>query len=325
MSTAHAPGGGAPVWVWSVALGGVFGLALLMLTLDRLWPGLPALATPYLNLVRLEAPPRTGPRVVALGDSKLRFGVAFDGELRQDLPLDFVRINWNNARPTDLAPALAALCRRPPALLLLQADLLIWQRVSTERLGLRLRQHYRENLERLRLIGGRRHAYLLADNLGHNRDGWQPEGRVGPPRRLSPDELRARQTEALRGWQPAGPEALQAWQASLDCLKAAGTEIALLSLPRAPFAQALMAGPLAQHEHSTLTQLRAEHAWAHWSASLDFSDVDFFDAAHLREPGQARHSAWLRAALRDWLQARAARTPAGPGPEAAQAAMRLRP
>lgn len=200
MSTAHAPGGGAPVWVWSVALGGVFGLALLMLTLDRLWPGLPALATPYLNLVRLEAPPRTGPRVVALGDSKLRFGVAFDGELRQDLPLDFVRINWNNARPTDLAPALAALCRRPPALLLLQADLLIWQRVSTERLGLRLRQHYRENLERLRLIGGRRHAYLLADNLGHNRDGWQPEGRVGPPRRLSPDELRARQTEALRGW-----------------------------------------------------------------------------------------------------------------------------
>ncbi|MBL0718600.1 hypothetical protein JI742_01740 [Piscinibacter sp. Jin2] len=316
MSTAHAPGGGAPAWVWSVALGGALGLALLMLTLDRLWPGLPALAGPYLNLARLDEPPRHGPRVVALGDSKLRFGVAFDGELRQGLPLDFVRINWNSAKPADLAPALAALCRQPPALLLVQADLLIWQREPVESPGQRLRQHYRENLERLGLLWGRRHPYLLADNLGRTRDGWQPEGRIGPPQRLSPAELQARQAEALRGWQPAAPEALQSWQHSLDCLHAAGTEIALLSLPRAPFAQALMAGPLARHEVEALARADAGRGWRHWSAPLRFEDAEFFDAAHLRASGQARYSAWLREALARWLQARAASLPAGAAAQA---------
>jgi hypothetical protein len=308
----------APAWVWGLALGGALVIALALACLDRLWPGLPALASAHLELGRLDLAPGPLPRVVALGDSRLRFAIEHDRQLtrpgsgqNQHLAVDFIRITWNNARHDDLAPALAKLCAQPPDLLLLQADPLIWRRNAAANARDEIRRRIRDNLRRLRLWALGPNPDFSAENRGVPGV-WRPLVAADDPER--PAKLRQIYAEALRRWQPAATEDLAAWLTDLSCLQRAGTAIVLLHFPRAPFAQAMLPAAMADHEARSLAALSDRRGWPVWSPPPGFADQDFFDEAHMSALGGHRYSAWLRTALRQWQQQHDAAAAPEPAP-----------
>ena len=307
MSATPLPVRAAPAWVWLTAGAITLAAALLLVFLDRLWPSLPTHAAwVNLNLQRLESPAGAEPRVVGIGDSKLRFAVLFDRQLtRPDaaaaLPVDFVRITRNAARHADLAPALDALCRQPPALLLVQADLLIWRRGLPDSPWSKPLRRWNDNTQSLRAYVSTPMSSSRVENLGLPSD-WRLDGaRLGT---MSRAELVARYRLAIRTWQPTEPAVLQRWDAALACLQRRGTEVVVLPMPRAPFAQAMLPEPMAAHERQRLAQLASRPGWQVWPTPLSFGDRDFHDEAHMNGDAQRRYSAWLRGALRDWLQTR---------------------
>ena len=300
MTAAPAAVRAAPAWVWQLAAGIALAVALLLVFADRLWPAMARqAAAQQLHLERLDQPAGGRPQVVALGDSKLRFAVLHDRAFSTPdhgaaLDVDFVRISRDGARTADMAPALERLCRQPPALLLLQADFLIWRRGSAAATGFDPLLHWRENVRRLRAWWGHRQRPAGAENLGLPAD-WQQHGSsLGA---LPRDYLRRRYQRSVRHWRPPLAEDLQVWESTLDCLRRQGTAIVVLPIPRAPFAQALLPEALAAHERERLAQLAADPDRLVWATPLAFADDDFHDEGHMAEAAQRRYSDWLREAL----------------------------
>lgn len=297
-----------PLGVWLAAL--LLALAALAaLALAGPWLQRSAikqrLAHDDYNFARMQVDPEGRPRVVALGASKLFYAVEYDGALARNytpdlLPLDFIRLTWLDARPADLAPAFDALQAAPPKLLLLEADLLQFDRDSR----LPIRDNLRALFDRLFPAAAAfdESGRLIDDNHAGNRgqDGFKDGHYCADAR--SPEGERAWVAAASR-WRVLSAERQAAYQAALQALRAAGTEVVLLRLPRSPSADAAFPEPLGANAEASLDAFASRLQLPQW-APPPLADDLYCDQGHVNRAGRAVYSAWLASQLQQWLMAR---------------------
>lgn len=254
-----------------------------------------------LRAVRLQEAPPGAVRVVALGTSKLRSAVAFDADIARRLgpasPLRFHRVTWPSAGLGEMEPALQALLRSPPALLLLESDLLVFDRSPQATWPAPLQhQAAMSRLPRnlLGLVTGRVSA--------HGNDGvdtwpaaavcaWQKS-----PARLA---AYARQAEELPLVSAAR---LEAYLHYLQALRRAGTRVVLLDLGRSPAAMAVF--PAAREAAAAVRRRQLREAGLEsWAPAPLPPEAAWCDQGHMTAAGQRQFSDWLATALHVWRAA----------------------
>jgi hypothetical protein len=287
-----------PLWTWIAA----FGLALTLLGL--VWAAdlalRPQVMADRLNLARLDRP-SSAPLVVALGASKTRCAMAFDSEMSERLaaagrPARFVRITASRAGYEDLRHAFDRLDRAPPAVLLLEADLLLFEpdvyrpadqspvswpaRVRSD-LGTLLHPAPFENDA---LVGG---------------PACRP-GQFGPVSAMAREEyggaMRARRVSTASERAP--------WLRRLRALQARGTRVILVAPPRSPDAQRMLPGRLDRQAHALARRLSTETGLPLIEPPGLPPQAEFIDVGHMGEGGRDRFSRWLVDQLSPRLPAR---------------------
>ena len=286
-----------PLSVW-YGTAGIIALLLVFLANEERIPALArhitAASDANLNLERLAVPvPPPAVRIVALGSSKTLYAVDFDARFAARLGgsqvVEFARITWEGANFWDLQPALRALAAHPPDILLLESDLLLLDRGA----------HFpiRQNL--LPLEQALHHVLVGAGgvdpNFGENRGAEQfPDAQ----------ECRIRQTQTqrliyaahLNTTRPSSSVSRQRYLDILGALQKAGTQIILIRLPRAAWAEALVPASLARIDSAILPQLARDNGFLLWAVA-PLPDTAFCDEAHMSAAGRELTSQWLAGKL----------------------------
>jgi len=247
-----------------------------------------------LNLGRLSEAAPHPLEIVALGSSKTLYAIDYDDRFTKRLaalphPVAFHRVTFEGANFWDLEPALRALASHPPDMLLLESDLLLFDRGS--RFPIR---HDLLPLEK-RLdayLSGRKHS---DDNYGQNR---------GAERFPSAQECAVRQSEPerllyatrLSTARLSTPESRQKYLELLRALRSSGTQIVLLRLPRAAWAEALLPPWAAQSNAVTLPEFAARNGFDLWTAD-PLPAGAFCDEGHMTALGRDLYSRWLSTRL----------------------------
>jgi hypothetical protein len=250
-------------------------------------------AVDRLNLQRLRAAPSEDVQVVLLGSSKTRCALRFDPDFITRIDgaerrVVVHRVSWGAANFADLEPALKVLAEHPPAVLLVESDLLLVNRNAGNGRAagdMPWRQRVQQNLAQWRVAIG-----AAAPTRGQN---WGEDSCAefvqGAERNSAAS--RERYAEFARSWRPA--EALQrdAYLAYLRPLQQAGTRVVLLDLPRAASVDDLVPALLDRRAAELRTGLLAA-GFPAWTPG-PLGEALYADEAHLNDAGRTFYSAWL--------------------------------
>ncbi|MGQ0700494.1 MAG: hypothetical protein ACT4PZ_19920 [Panacagrimonas sp.] len=288
-----------PLWVWIAAS---LLAAISLFVLSQLWkwvdlPDEPADAY-TLNLGRL-GPTVTGEvQVVVIGTSKTLAAVEFDQALTAPLDktvLRFHRITWNGANYLQLQPAFEALDRHPPRLLLIESDLLVFDRSLAPAVDM-IQSPVHAGL---RLAG--QTLKHLAGFDGHNASANRGVGRAFTAAecqaRTRPEALAA-YARAARLWQVSDDTRRARFLNRLRKLKRSGTKVVMLDIPRSPQADTAVPVDIESRAKQLSRELSTAEGFEVWRAPLA-EDSDYCDQGHLSGQGRQRVSHWLRSRLAD--------------------------
>ena len=294
-----------PPMVWIAAAVLAVATVLALAFLDRT-PLL--LNSPYriarLNLQRLDAAPAGALRVVAVGSSKTLHAIEYDDVFaarlgRPQRRVDFVRIAVDSPAFEDLQPALAALVRHPPDVLLVEAEMLLVDRErpwSPAYIRATARHHLLLLLARL---GVGTFSHELRGNHGEDAD----TSGLACQRNDDPKLLSDYAAQAML-WRTSSTNALDAWLGYLRRLHAAGTQVILLDVPRAPASEAAIPAAMRERIESLRTQIAQREGFAFWQPGAMDAGM-FCDLVHSNTNGRAFFSDWLGHRLNALLGAHA--------------------
>lgn len=284
MSRAEHP----PLSVVLVAVAVALAVLTLLANLHRL--GLNE--TDTLNLERLSTPSADDrPTIVALGTSKTRKGIYFDGAMTEALAAegikaDFYRISWSSATIEELQPALAYLASTPPELLLLESDLLIFRPWRQER-GFQWHATLVDNVRALKRLTG------MGTVSGQNYGFEQPYAEAFCEQKKSPSSLQDYQNRASAR-RVSSPDERAAYLEYLAPMIAQGTDVVLLELPRSPAANAVFPPELRTEANRLRADFAAREGFANWAPPpLLLPEPLYCDQGHLLENGRDQFSRWL--------------------------------
>ncbi len=244
------------------------------------------------NLQRLQAIPPGALHVVALGSSKTMYAVDFDAAFASRLGVPgrrvvFHRVTANDPAVGYLYPALAAIARRPPDVLLVEAELLLFDRSEHAPIAGLLR-HARLNLIMLRMHLAIAPAHgEMDDNRGQEE--WPPEASCR--HRKNPDALAAYAQYAAR-WREITDDERATDLAYLRRMQAAGTRVVLLTLPRSPSGDSVVPASLKRETALLRERLIKQDGFLEWEPGA-MDESLYCDQVHANHRGRAFYSAWL--------------------------------
>jgi hypothetical protein len=291
------------VWVYTAL---ILGTVLLFLGNEDRVPALRRIseshAVEYMNLRRLETNPPDRLEVVALGSSKVLYAVDYDEIFarrlpKQTRPVVFHRLTWLGANVTDMEPVLQRVASNPPAWLLVESDLLLFDHSAR----FPIRDHLRPLEERLNSLFTQGSAEEeLRKNLAQN------DGRDTFP---AAEECLASQSPDMRlvyaghvaVWKPSTADQRERYLRWLRLLRDRGTKIVLLGIPRAPWAQAVFPARLSANSQAVLKSLVEEEGFDLWQPR-PLPAGAFCDEAHMTALGRAQFSDWLAERLASSLR-----------------------
>jgi hypothetical protein len=298
-----------PPRVWLLALGWCALAAWVLLCSP--WKPVPPRLKPTaheLHVQRLAAARGDGLSVVALGTSKTMRAVPWDDEFMrryaQALPgLRFHRITWSGVDLLSLEPALAALAAMHPDVVLVEADMLLFDRAwvfDTQAAAAgpwqALRLAMRHTLHRWLGVAPTLPQW---ENYGDDPPGSPQDYCAETHTPQGMERYRETQAHSI----VAGAARRQAYLDRLKPLAEAGSRIVLLELPRAPAADALQPPGRDAVLQQTLQALQRETGFAYW-APPRLADALYCDQGHMLPAGRERYSAWLAGQLAGLTQAR---------------------
>ena len=293
-----------PLWAWIAA---VFVAAAILLALCNL-QRTPLLASPAerserLNLQRLRVVPAGALHVVALGTSKSLYAMDFDEAFVARLALHgrhavFHRVTANEALFSDMEPALAAIADHPPDVLLLEDGLVLYDRNDQASLAGMLGRA-RKNLLTLR---ARLPGTPIDRMMNNNRGGEEWASATACRQSKTADALRAYAGYAGH-WSTTTADQRTDYLSYLRAMRAAGTQLVLLNVPRAPSADRVVPPLLRQQAERLRAHLRDEEGFIAWSPGV-MPESLYCDQVHVNRRGRAFFSAWLSKQLTDLLEHR---------------------
>ncbi len=261
VQTLHQP----PLKVWIFA--GLLVVALIALLANVALHITEPASTGRLNLQRLAQATSSQVHVVAIGTSKTRAAIDFDRFFAQRLAaagrkIVFHRISWSGALYADLEPALAALRDAPPDILLVESDLLLFDR--QHEVVDRWQDRWRGNVSKLTWwVKGQAGQVDHGNYAYDNRDDYA--GMEAYCRHMkSPQKLRA-YGESVKTWKLSSPAQREAYLAFLRPMQDAGTKIVLLELPRSAAADGVFLPLLTQQMQALRAQIVQTQGFAYWA------------------------------------------------------------
>jgi hypothetical protein len=251
-----------------------------------------------MNVQRLNDASGGALQIVALGSSKTLYALDYDQAFADRLPLRarpviFHRLTWLSAKPSDMEPALRTLSRRPPAVLLLEADLLLLDRPA--------RFPIRDNLRRIGAVFSSRDANgeHIDQNVAENRGRDDFPSHEECASRQSP-EMRLLYASHVETWKITTLKEQALYLRWLRVLRDRGTQVVLLRIPGAPWAHAVLPSRLTAAYETLLERLVRDEGFSRWESG-PLSDAAFCDEGHMTAAGRALYSSWLASRLSDFL------------------------
>ena len=256
----------------------------------------PALA---FNLARLQEadPART---IVIIGSSKTRCAIEadsiFNARLRQiGSNLRIVRLTKDLVAADDLPKVFAATIRLKPRLVLLEADLMIYE-PRMFRGSLSPHADWRQSV--------RATGQSVLGLTG--QDSTTNDNRATPPARgcnyagskvVDPKSLTALRMRNLNDRSASSPADRAPYVAFLHALRANGTDIALLRFPTRPDFIGQLPQHLVRDANAVAAALRRDEGLGEVRIAAPVRVADYQDAGHLGPDARRRVSAWLAAYL----------------------------
>ena len=245
-----------------------------------------------LNLSRLSQTPSDAEHVVAIGSSKSMFALEFDEAFAARLNgtgrrVVFHRITAGGAEFADLQPALAAVARHPPKVLLLESELLVFDRSDAL------------TLEGV-IQAARKNATLLVAILMHGRIGGSAAANRGREHWTLPSVCASRHdaesqrayAEYASHWRQTSEAERSAYLGYLHAMQSAGTRIVLLELPRSPDADDAVPEPIKRGGVRLRERLSQTERFPFWDPGVLPTDL-YCDQLHMNANGRAVYSEWL--------------------------------
>ncbi len=247
-----------------------------------------------MNLARLTRRPDNPGRVLAIGSSKIWYAIEYDEVFARriqhadQLPT-FTRLTWLDARYSNLEPALNLAARHPPAVLMIESDLVSIDREAR----LPIRDNLRALEKYLRWIaagnGGRGNAAdeNRAINLG--RDVFPDEDECR--RRVGPGAL-AQYRSTVANWRLMSSSRRERYLAPLRTMAKEGTRVVLLDLPRSAQADSAFPRAFALSIKTLLATIANNEGFEVWAPPA-LPDDAYCDQGHVNAKGRDVISAWL--------------------------------
>jgi len=291
------------VWVYTALL--LTALLIFLGCEDRI-PALRRIgesrAVQYMNLQRLDRNAAAKLKVIALGSSKVFYAVDYDDIFARRLatearPVVFRRLTWSEAKPADMESVLQRIVRHPPDWLLVESDLLLFDHSAR----FPIRDHLRPLEVHLNsLFTPTAGEEELRSNLAQNdgRDSFPTEQECLA--RQSPD-MRLVYAMHVATWKTSTAAQRERYLKWLRVLRAQGTKIVLLGIPRAPWAQAVFPARLTADNRAVLHSLVNEEGFELWQSQPMMAEA-FCDEGHMSALGRAQFSDWLAQRLASSLQ-----------------------
>lgn len=285
----------APISIWIFTLV-CTGIAILILSSDTLTDFLYSKqiqSKSILQLQRLLPTSSKKTKIVAIGTSKTRRALPYDEKfvsnyLQLNGSVDFVRITLSGASFETLQPALSALSGYSPDLVLIESDLLLFDRTGSENAFFKS-----ELLKRMRKnIRGIRYFLIppaMADFENVGNETWQSPVECGLSWRKN--QL-ADYKKIAQHWKIAGYQQQSAFLHFLKELKQRGAHIILLGVPRSPTANQLIPKELDIAASKTLQTLIKTNGFATLSPDVP-ADDHYCDLGHMNQLGRDYYSRWL--------------------------------
>jgi hypothetical protein len=281
-----------PLSVWIAA---ILAASMLLLALGNLhrtaWLASSAYTIERFNPQRLQEVPPRALHVVALGTSKTMYAMEFDDAFAARLGLPgrrvvFHRITASDPLFGDMQPALVAIARRPPDVLLVESELLLFDRSDRAPLTVVLGRARQNLLLFAQLAGGLVHREL---NNNRGQEEWPIEARCLQSR--TPDALGAYADQAAR-WRTTTDDERAAYLTYLRRMRDAGTQVVLLAVPRSPSADAVVPASLKRQGALLRDRLLAQEGLGGWDPGV-MPESLYCDQVHVNRAGRAFYSAWL--------------------------------
>ena len=244
------------------------------------------------NLQRLQAVPPDALHVVALGSSKTMYAVEFDSAFASRLVVPgrrvvFHRVTAGGPGLGDLQPALAAIARRPPDVLLVEGELLIFDRGKQGQVAAVLK-HARQNLILLRtqlaIVPARRE---IDNNQG--REEWALESRCRQSQ--TRDALATYAMYAAR-WRVITDAERSTDLAYIRRMQAAGSRVVLFTVPRSPSGDSVVPANLKREAALLRERLIKQDGFLGWEPGA-MDESLYCDQLHVNHRGRAFYSTWL--------------------------------
>jgi hypothetical protein len=275
-----------PLWTWGAALA----LALsvvggLILSHDALQPRVMAY---QLNLDRL-ARRSDHLLVVVLGGSKSQCSIDFDGVMsarlrRLGVEADFVRVTYAQADFDDLSSAFDRLKARPPAMVLVESELILLQPHA-----------YRPpDYQKESWIGDLRSDLGSLSGLRVRQDDVRYGGPACGEAVLTPHRRPLPVYRAMLARDRVStPAERRPWLDRLAALRAHGTQVAMIELQHAPAADIAFPEQLERDTRQLRLTLTAQDGLADLEPAWPRRAENFIDLGHRNRRGREVYSAWL--------------------------------
>jgi hypothetical protein len=266
-----------------LALGNLHRTAWLAASVDR---------TAGFNLQRLQSVPSDALHVVAMGSSKSMYAIDFDDAFAARLAAPgrrvvFHRITASEPGIGDMQPVLEAIAQRPPDVLLVETELLLFDRGEPATFPALLK-HARQNLSLLRTQLAVLPAHREVDN-NRGLEEWSLEAICKQSQ--APDAQLAYADYAAR-WRITTDAERAADLDYLRRMRAAGTQVILLTVPRSPSADAVVPPRLKQESALLRERLMKQEGFIEWEPDT-MGESLYCDQIHVNQRGRAFYSAWL--------------------------------
>jgi hypothetical protein len=290
-----------PLWTWvaSVAIAAVIlGGGFLVVSLQSR-----AIAANELNLARVAALPANAPYVAILGTSKVGCAVQFDTDMTalvraQGVRASVLRIAKSRAVIDDFDGVFDAMSRRPPRLVLIEEDLLVYEpnmyRDTDEPARLGWRERTRLGLKAL----VQPHVDVLAGPYEFTHPG---SAALSCPHR---DWEKAEYANLFNDRGTSTPAEQRALLTMVHALRAKGVPVALLDVPRSPEGQQVFPRRLDIAAKRIVDRAVGADGLLRIAAPPNIPSADFGDPGHMNAKGRAAFSAWLAGRIANILETR---------------------
>ena len=292
-----------PLTVWIAAVMAAVALLLALGNLHRTpWLATSAYRSERFNLRRLREVAPDALHIVALGTSKTMYAMDFDDAFAARIASSgrrvvFHRLTASDPEFGDMRPALAAIAQRPPKVLLVESELLLFDRSDRALLDVMLKRSRQNVLMLANLVSG-----LVHRELSNNRglEEWTIQSRCLQSE--TADVLDTYADHAAR-WRMTTDAERLAWLVYLRRMRAAGTRVVLLAVPRAPSADGAVPADLKRQGALLREELLAHEGFIGWDPGA-MAESLYCDQVHVNRRGRAFYSAWLAKQLAALLGAR---------------------